>query len=81
VNAAYPSPAALPATAGVAAIGTVPKVSNLMLSGDSCVRVAAAVRLTNAYRVEARGNTDEPWPRSLRYLVENRLLAEGEGPK
>lgn len=67
--------------ARIALIGTVQKVSNLILNINLYVRDVEAGRITKEYSVDVRGNTNESWLRSLRYLVKNRLLAEGEGPK
>ena len=52
------------------------KVSNLILDINVTVRDAATRELLFAASVDIRGNTDESWRRGIRYLIENRLLAE-----
>lgn len=66
--------------ADVAMICTVQKVSNLILNINVFVRDVKAGKVVSAYSVDVRGNTDESWLRSIRYLVKNRLLAEEKSP-
>ena len=62
--------------ADLALAGWVQKVSNLILNINLTVRDAATRELLFAASVDIRGNTDESWRRGIRYLIENRLLAE-----
>lgn len=62
--------------AKLALIGTVQKVSNLILNINLYVRDVGAGKIVREYSVDVRGNTDESWSRSLRYLVKNRLFEE-----
>lgn len=62
--------------ARLAMICTVQKVSNLILNINVYIRDVAAGRIVREYSVDVRGNTDETWSRSLRYLVKNRLFEE-----
>lgn len=67
--------------AELAVIGTVQKVSNLILNINVYVRDVAKERFLRVESVDLRGNTDESWVRSLRYLVKNRLFVDKETPK
>ena len=60
--------------AEVAIIGTVQKVSNLILNINVYLRDAASGAPLQAMSVDIRGNTDKSWTRGLSYLVRNRLL-------
>lgn len=62
--------------ANLAMIGTVQKVSNLILNINLYIRNVKTEKIVREYSVDVRGNTDESWSRSLRYLVKNRLLEE-----
>lgn len=62
--------------ANVAFVDTVQKVSNLILNINVFVRDVEKHRIVRAMSVDMRGNTDESWRRSLRYLVKNRLLVD-----
>ncbi len=62
--------------AKLAMIGTVQKVSNLILNINLYIRDLAAGKIVREYSVDVRGNTDETWSRGLRYLVKNRLFEE-----
>jgi uncharacterized protein DUF2380 len=65
--------------AELAIIGTVQKVSNLILNMTISVRDAGSGRLLAAMQADLRGNTDESWSRTVDWLVRNRLLAPGQG--
>ena len=69
------------AGAPLAMIGTVQKVSNLILNINLDIRDVAKEQILQVISVDLRGNTDESWVRSLRYLVKNRLLVDEEKPK
>lgn len=60
-----------------ALICTVQKVSNLILNINVYVRDVTAGRITREVSVDVRGNTDESWLRSVRYLAKNRLFDDG----
>lgn len=62
--------------AELAMIGTVQKVSNLILNINLYIRNVKTEKIVREYSVDVRGNTDESWSRSLRYLVKNRLFEE-----
>ncbi len=62
--------------AKLAIVGTVQKVSNLILNINLYIRDIEKQRIVREYSVDVRGNTDETWSRSLRYLVKNRLFEE-----
>jgi hypothetical protein len=61
------------ADAEVAMVGTVRKISNLVLVVHIYVRNVASGKVTNIHRVELRGNTDEMWLRGVRRLVAYHL--------
>ncbi|MBN9248254.1 MAG: DUF3280 domain-containing protein [Hyphomicrobium sp.] len=50
---------------------TVQKVSNLILNMNLYVADTATDKLTFLKSVDIRGNTDESWSRSLKYLLDN----------
>jgi hypothetical protein len=54
---------------------TVQKVSNLILNMNLYVADPATDKLTFLKSVDIRGNTDESWSRSLKYLLDNYFLA------
>jgi hypothetical protein len=54
----------------------VQKVSNLILNINVTIRDVATRALVFAGSVDIRGNTDDSWRHGIRYLLENRLLAE-----
>ncbi len=60
--------------AEVAIIGTVQKVSNLILNINIYLRDANSGDPLGGMSVDIRGNTDKSWFRGLSYLVRNRLL-------
>jgi hypothetical protein len=62
--------------AELAIIGTVQKVSNLILNVNLYVRDVATGKPLRAMSVDIRGNTDDMWLRGVRWLVRNRLLAD-----
>ena len=62
--------------ADLALVGWVQKVSNLILNLNLTIRDAQTRELVFAGGVDIRGNTDESWRHGIRYLLENRLLAE-----
>jgi hypothetical protein len=53
---------------------TVQKVSNLILNLNVYMGDVATNKMTFVHSVDIRGNTDESWSRSLKYLVDNYLL-------
>jgi hypothetical protein len=59
-----------------AMIGTVQKVSNLILNINLYVRDVASGKPLRAYSVDIRGNTDKSWSRGVSYMVRNRLLRD-----
>jgi hypothetical protein len=59
--------------------GTVQKVSNLILNINVCLRDVHTGRLVTAASADMRGNTDESWSRTTRYLIRERLLAPNYG--
>ncbi len=63
------------AGAELAMTGTVQKVSNLILTINIYIRDAASGDMKRVMSADMRGNTDESWMRTLRWLVKNRLLA------
>ncbi len=65
------------AGAELAMIATVQKVSNLILNLNLYIRDVASGERKKTMSVDIRGNTDETWSRSLRYLLKNQLFAEG----
>ena len=69
------------AGAEIAITGTVSKVSNLILGFTIQVRDVSTGRLTHVLQAGFRGNTDESWLRSVRWLVANRLLAPPQAPQ
>jgi hypothetical protein len=52
----------------------VQKVSNLILNLNVYIADVETKRMTFVRSVDIRGNTDESWSRSLRYLLKNYLL-------
>ena len=62
--------------ADLAIIGTVQKVSNLILNINIYVSDAASGERLRAMSADIRGNTDKSWSRGLSYLVRNRLLKD-----
>ncbi len=52
----------------------VQKVSNLILNMNVYVAGIADPKLNFVHSVDIRGNTDESWSRSLRYLLQNYFL-------
>jgi hypothetical protein len=57
----------------------IQKVSNLILNLNVYMADVSAKKRTFTHSVDIRGNTDESWTRSLKYLVDNYLLAGGSG--
>jgi hypothetical protein len=55
---------------------TVQKVSNLILNMNLYVADPATDKLTFVKSVDIRGNTDESWSRSLKYLLDNYFFAQ-----
>jgi hypothetical protein len=62
--------------AELAIIGTVQKVSNLILNINIYLRDTASGRRLRAMSADIRGNTDKSWSRGVSYLVRNRLLKD-----
>jgi len=52
----------------------VQKVSNLILNMNVYIADVKSGRTVLTKSVDLRGNTDESWSRSLRYLVKNSVL-------
>lgn len=65
---------AKPLGADLALIGTVQKVSNLILNINVYIWDVASGQEVYGNSVDIRGNTDESWSRGVSYLVRNRLL-------
>lgn len=59
--------------------GVVQKVSNLILNIRVYLRDVHTGRLLAAVNADMRGDTDESWSRTTRYLVRERLLAPNYG--
>ena len=59
--------------------GVVQKVSNLILNINLYLRDVHTGRLVTAASADMRGNTDESWSRTMRYLIHERLLAPNYG--
>ena len=59
--------------------GLVQKVSNLILNINLYLRDVHTGRLVAAASADMRGNTDESWSRTMRYLIHERLLAPNYG--
>jgi hypothetical protein len=55
---------------------TVQKVSNLILNMNVYMADVATDKMTYIKSVDIRGNTDESWSRSMKYLLDNYLLAK-----
>jgi hypothetical protein len=53
---------------------TVQKVSELILNMNVYVADPASGKMTFVKSVDMRGNTDESWSRSLKYLLDNYFL-------
>jgi hypothetical protein len=62
-----------------AVTGWVQKVSNLILNMNVLVRDVDTSQVIAGKSVDMRGNTDESWSRALGWLVDNYLLAPGQG--
>lgn len=65
---------AKPFGADLALIGTVQKVSNLILNINVYIWDVASGKEVYGNSVDIRGNTDESWAHGISYLVRNRLL-------
>jgi hypothetical protein len=59
--------------------GVVQKVSNLILNINVYLRDVRTGRLLTVASADMRGNTDESWLRTTRYLIRERLLAPNYG--
>jgi hypothetical protein len=57
-------------------IGTVQKVSNLILNLNLYVRDVKAGKIIQVMSSDIRSNTDESWLRGVRYVIKNQLFAE-----
>lgn len=57
----------------------VQKVSNLILNMNVYMGDVASNKMTFVHSVDIRGNSDESWTRSMKYLVKNYLLADNGG--
>lgn len=67
--------------ADLAIVGTVQKVSELILNVTLYVRDANSGKLVGAMSADMRGNTDESWSHTLSWLVRNRLLQPDFGQR
>jgi hypothetical protein len=65
--------------ADLAMTGIVQKVSELILSMKIWVRDVHTGRILTQMNADFRGNTDESWSRTAKYLLRNRLLAPNYG--
>jgi hypothetical protein len=59
--------------------GVVQKVSNLILNINVYLRDVHTGRILTVASADMRGNTDESWSRTTRYLIRERLLAPNYG--
>ena len=59
--------------------GVVQKISNLILNIRLYLRDVHTGRLLVVVNADMRGDTDESWSRTMRYLVHERLLAPNYG--
>mgnify|MGYP001025844738 CR=1 FL=1 len=57
----------------------IQKVSNLILNMNVYIGDVRSGMLTFVHSVDIRGNTDESWRRSLKYLLDNYLLPKPSG--
>jgi hypothetical protein len=57
-------------------IGTVQKVSNLILNLNLYVRDVKTGTIVQSMSSDIRSNTDESWVRGVRYVIKNQLLAD-----
>ena len=57
-------------------IGTVQKVSNLILNLNVFVRDVAAEKIIKGMSSDIRSNSDDSWLHGIRYIVKNQLLSE-----
>lgn len=55
---------------------TVQKISNLILNLNVYMVDVAANKMAFIHSVDIRGNTDETWSRSLKYLMNNYMLID-----
>jgi hypothetical protein len=58
-------------------VGEVQKTSGLILSMNLQLRRAGDGEMVRGGVVDIRGNTDETWERGMRYILKNRIFAEG----
>jgi hypothetical protein len=59
--------------------GVVQKISNLILNIRLYLRDVHTGRLLAAVNADMRGDADESWSRTIRYLIHERLLAPNYG--
>jgi len=57
-------------------IGTVQKVSNLILNLNLFIRDVNAGKITRGMSSDIRSNSDDSWMHGVRYVVKNQLLAD-----
>lgn len=57
-------------------IGTVQKVSNLILNLNLFVRDVKAEKIIQGMSSDIRSNSDDSWMHGVRYVVKNQLLAD-----
>jgi Protein of unknown function (DUF2380) len=55
----------------------VQKISNLIMNMNVYIGDVATNKMLFIHSVDIRGNTDESWSRSMKYLLENYLLIPG----
>lgn len=66
--------------ANLSITGTVQKVSDLILNENIYIRDAASGEPIASMSADMRGNTDETWSRTLKWLIRYRLLPDLEKP-
>jgi len=66
--------------ADVAMLGLVQKFSDTLLSVNIEIVDAKTGTVTARYTAAVQGNTDEAWIRAERYIVKNKLGAQGSAP-
>ena len=55
----------------------VQKISNLIMNMNVYIGDVASNKMLFIHSVDIRGNTDESWSRSMKYLLDNYLLVPG----
>ena len=62
--------------ADVSVTGVVHKISNLILNMSVSIRDVHSGAMLEAHNVDFRSNSDDSWSRSLKWLLQHRLLPE-----